>query len=186
MLTGQTVQLTATVSPANVKQNIRWFVKNTSYDKPAYAIVDKKGVIHAYKEGTAVIAVVTDNGKRAEITVNIFGEQVYSNMVLNVANIINDNRRGAKVAELPIDAAKTKIAQDEAERFIAEKAETSVKSYSYHFDIAFNELQHWMINSDLMSSASMKAKVCEEKLESLGIGIVDRGLRGGYLIIYEL
>ncbi len=67
----ETLQLTATISPANAtNKKITW-----SSDNEEVAITDQTGKVTALKEGKAVIQAVTSNGKSAVCTVIVYNSE---------------------------------------------------------------------------------------------------------------
>ena len=63
---GQTLKLTATVSPDTAKTELKWTSSRTKV-----ATVDGSGVVTARRRGTATITVRTANGKKAKLKVRV-------------------------------------------------------------------------------------------------------------------
>lgn len=66
---GETVQLTATVSPSMAAQTGTWSSSDTSV-----ATVDKNGVVTGVKEGTVTITFTTDDGASASYDITVTNE----------------------------------------------------------------------------------------------------------------
>ena len=64
---GNTLQLKATVRPANADQSVTWISS-----KKAVATVDEDGLVTAKKAGKAKITVRTSNGKKASVTIQVY------------------------------------------------------------------------------------------------------------------
>ena len=74
MNVGDTVKLTAALSPANTTSTrIRWYWSNSSI-----IVINDKAEVTAVGPGTATITVETVNGKRDECTVTVYGEGTIS------------------------------------------------------------------------------------------------------------
>lgn len=68
---GDTEQLTATVEPAQAKQNVTWATSDVNV-----AAVDENGMVTAAGAGTAVITATAVNGMTAECTVTVIDSHV--------------------------------------------------------------------------------------------------------------
>lgn len=65
---GETLQLTATVSPAQVTRKLTW-----SSGSKKIATVSSTGLVKALKKGTVTITVKTGNGRKAKIKIKVVG-----------------------------------------------------------------------------------------------------------------
>jgi len=77
---GESVQLTAQVSPETAETTLKW-----SSSSKKIATVDANGVITPVKEGTATITVKTANGKKDTLKVKVVDPYKPSKVVLNLS-----------------------------------------------------------------------------------------------------
>ena len=81
---GDTLQLTTALSPSTAQATLGW-----ASSKAKVATVSDQGLVTAVKEGKAKIGVVTQNKKKAVITVEVVDPNKVSKVVLNKSGTVN-------------------------------------------------------------------------------------------------
>jgi len=117
--TGQSAQITATVSPANAaNRNVAW-----SSSDPAIAAVDQNGVVTAHASGTATITATTqDGGYTAGCEVNVMfvavpvGEVALS--AVDASMFVGEEKQLVCIV-LPLDATNTNVTWSSSDPEIA-------------------------------------------------------------------
>ena len=103
----RTLQLTATLAPANAMAGLTW-----KSSRKKVATVDENGLVTPVKKGTAVISVTTDNGKQASVKVKVVDPPRAASVTLNysgavVLNVGESLQLTAAVAPAEADQAVT-------------------------------------------------------------------------------
>ncbi|MCL2811593.1 MAG: Ig-like domain-containing protein [Clostridia bacterium] len=86
-VSGGTLQLAATLTPLNSTDTITWSSNNSDV-----AVVDSTGQVTAVTRGTAIITATTTSGRRATVTVTVYGAATNPTITSPTAGAINLER----------------------------------------------------------------------------------------------
>lgn len=100
---GETVQLTATVSPDTAVTDLTW-----TSSKGAYATVNETGLVTGVADGTATITVKTSNGKKASVQVRVIDPNAPKSVKLQQTSPVT-LKVGAELQLTPVPFPETSV-----------------------------------------------------------------------------